>query len=56
MPREMITAYAILKKAAATANHAGKRLDSERHTLIVRVCDEILAGTASTTCSRCMSG
>jgi fumarate hydratase class II len=24
MPREMITAYAILKKAAATANHAGK--------------------------------
>ena len=27
MPREMITAYAILKKAAATANHAGKRLD-----------------------------
>jgi fumarate hydratase, class II len=27
MPREMITAYAILKKAAANANHAGKRLD-----------------------------
>ena len=26
IPREMITAYAILKKAAATANHAGKRL------------------------------
>ena len=24
MPPEMITAYAILKKAAATANHAGK--------------------------------
>ena len=26
IPREMITAYAILKKAAAAANHAGKRL------------------------------
>jgi fumarate hydratase class II len=44
MPREMITAYAILKKAAANANHAGKRLDDQRHKLIVQVCDEILAG------------
>jgi len=44
IPREMITAYASLKKAAANANHAGKRLDDERHKLIVQVCDEILAG------------
>jgi fumarate hydratase, class II len=44
MPREMISAYAILKKAAANANHAGKRLDEKRHQLIVQVCDEILAG------------
>jgi fumarate hydratase, class II len=44
IPREMITAYAILKKAAANANHAGKRLDDQRHKLIVEVCDEILAG------------
>ncbi|MGO8881888.1 MAG: class II fumarate hydratase [Desulfomonilaceae bacterium] len=44
IPREMITAYAILKKAAANANHTGKRLDEERHKLIVQVCDEILAG------------
>jgi fumarate hydratase class II len=44
MPREMITAYAVLKKAAANANHAGKRLDDQRHKLIVQVCDEILAG------------
>ncbi|HTV53380.1 MAG TPA: class II fumarate hydratase [Terriglobia bacterium] len=45
MPREMITAYAILKKAAANANHAGgRRLDDERHKLIVDVCGEILAG------------
>src|SRR5712672_650132 len=44
MPREMIIAYAILKKAAANANHAGKRLDDQTHKLIVQVCDEILAG------------
>ncbi|MBV8330199.1 MAG: class II fumarate hydratase [Verrucomicrobia bacterium] len=44
IPREMIGAYAILKKAAANANHAGKRLDEKRHQLIVQVCDEILAG------------
>jgi len=44
IPREMITAYAILKKAAANANHAGGRLDDERCKLIVQVCDEILAG------------
>ncbi len=44
IPREMIGAYATLKKAAAIANHSGKRLDDQRHGLIVRVCDEILAG------------
>ena len=44
IPREMITAYAFLKKAAANANHAGKRLDDRCHALIVQVCDEILAG------------
>jgi fumarate hydratase class II len=44
IPREMITAYGILKKAAAAANHAGKRLDDARYELIVRACDEILAG------------
>ena len=44
IPREMITAYATLKKAAANANYAGKRLDDKRHRLIVQVCDEILAG------------
>src|SRR6201988_3017732 len=44
IPREMITAYAILKKAAATANHNSKRLDGERYKLIVQTCDEILAG------------
>ena len=44
IPREMISAYAVLKKGAAKANHAGGRLDDERYGLIVRTCDEILAG------------
>jgi fumarate hydratase class II len=44
IPREMITAYAILKKAAANANHSSERLDDQPHKLIVQVCDEILAG------------
>ena len=44
MPREMIGAFATLKKASATANHAGGRLASDIHTLIIQACDEILAG------------
>src|ERR1700716_239738 len=44
IPREMITAYATLKKAAAAANHASQRLADQRRKLIVQACDEILAG------------
>src|SRR3981189_28364 len=44
IPREMITAYATLKKAAATANHASKRLYNQRYKFIVQACDETLAG------------
>ena len=44
IPREMIAAYATLKKAAANANHEGGRLDHKIHALIVRVADEILVG------------
>src|SRR6202167_3234615 len=44
IPREMIAAYATLKKAAAIANHADRRLDDRRYELIVQACDEILAG------------
>ena len=44
MPREMIGAYAILKKACANANLAGKRLAPELHRLIVQACDEISTG------------
>jgi fumarate hydratase, class II len=44
MPREMISAFAILKKGAANANRAGGRLEADRYALIVQTCDEILAG------------
>jgi len=44
MPREMIGAYAVLKKACANVNRASGRLPADIHALIVQVCDEILAG------------
>ena len=44
MPREMITAYAILKKAAAATNHTENRLGDQQYKLITQTCDEILAG------------
>src|ERR1700744_600363 len=47
MPREMITAYAVLKRPAAVVTPAGGRLDKAIEELSVRVCDEILAGQHS---------
>jgi fumarate hydratase class II len=44
IPREMIPAYAILKKACALANHEAGKLSDEACRLIVQVCDEILDG------------
>ena len=44
IPREMITAYAILKKGAALCNLESKRLSDEKAKLIITVCDEILQG------------
>jgi len=44
IPREMITAYATLKKAAANVNHAARRLSDEQYGFIVQSCDEILNG------------
>src|ERR1700734_792694 len=44
MPREMIDSYAIVKKGAAQVNHVSGRLDADPSTLLVRACDEILAG------------
>jgi fumarate hydratase class II len=43
MPREMITAYAFLKKGAAEANAAQGRLPKELADAVIAVCDEILA-------------
>ena len=44
IPREMIPAYAIVKKAAALVNNAAGRLADAQKNLIVQVSDEILAG------------
>ncbi len=44
IPRELIDAYAVVKRAVAVVNHASGRLDKQRHDLIVAVCDELLAG------------
>jgi fumarate hydratase, class II len=44
MPRELIKALGILKKAAAQANMELKLLEKEKADLIVRVAEEVIAG------------
>jgi len=44
MPKEVIYAFAILKKAAAQANFELKVLPKEKCDIISKVCDEILTG------------
>ena len=44
MPREMINAYSIIKKAAAITNFNFGLLNEKEKDLIVQVCDELLAG------------
>lgn len=44
MPKEIIAAFAYLKKAAAMTNHQLGVLDADKANIIARVCDEILAG------------
>lgn len=44
MPKEVIQAFAILKKAAAQTNAALGALAEEKSEVIGKVCDEILAG------------
>lgn len=44
MPKEIIYAFAYLKKAAAEANHDLGVLTADKKDLIAKVCDEILAG------------
>ena len=44
MPKEIIRAFAYLKKAAAITNFEAGVLDEAKKSLIGQVCDEILAG------------
>jgi fumarate hydratase class II len=44
MPREMIRALGILKKAAALVNEELGKLSSDKARLIVQACDEVIAG------------
>ncbi|KAI9028689.1 fumarate hydratase, class II [Hyaloraphidium curvatum] len=44
IPLEMIISYAILKKAAAIANHGDGRLPDQQFQLISDTCDEVLGG------------
>ena len=44
MPREMIRAFGILKKAAALVNQDLGKLSPEKTKLIVAACDEVIAG------------
>jgi fumarate hydratase class II len=44
MPRELIRAFGILKKAAALTNHELGNLDAEIKDLIVRAADEVIEG------------
>src|SRR3984893_13843474 len=44
MPREMIRAFGILKKAAALVNQDLGKLPGEKAKLIVSACDEVIEG------------
>ncbi|MBO9618953.1 MAG: class II fumarate hydratase [Niabella sp.] len=44
MPKEIIRAFAYLKKAAANTNNKAKVLEKKKAVLIGKVCDEILEG------------
>src|ERR671921_189176 len=44
MPKEIIRAFAYLKKAAALTNFEAGVLTAEKRDLIAKVCDEILEG------------
>ncbi len=48
MPREIIYAFAYLKKAAAMANSELGVLSADKKDMIANVCDEILAGKLDT--------
>jgi fumarate hydratase class II len=48
MPKEIIQAFAYLKKAAAITNYEAGILPKEKADMIGRVCDEILEGKLDT--------
>ena len=45
MPRPLIRAFGVLKRAAANVNHELGLLPADRHDLIVRAADEVADGT-----------
>ena len=47
MPTEIVTAFGVLKKAAALANHKLGLLDEKTRDLIVAAADEVIAGKLS---------
>lgn len=47
MPREIVHAFGILKKAAAGANNELGRLSDEKYAYISKVCDEVIDGSLS---------
>lgn len=44
MPKEMIWAFGILKKATAITNHELGKLDEQHYRLIIQAADEVIAG------------
>src|SRR5205807_3375377 len=44
MPREMIRAFGVLKKACALVNHDLGKLSSDKLKFIVQACDEVIGG------------
>src|SRR3989454_8994220 len=44
MPREMIRAFSVLKKACALVNHDLGKLSGDKLKLIVQACDEVIEG------------
>ena len=47
MPREIVHAFGILKKAAAGANNELGRLSDEKYSYISKACDEVIDGSLS---------
>jgi len=43
-PSSVIAAFGIVKKACANANHAFGKLDAKKTELVLRACDEVIAG------------